>query len=196
MRIRSLSSLLGASLLLWTGWGVRDAAASPVVPERNKAFAKYVDIPGASSVGSDTCAACHEDTAKNFQHAFHKQQGVECEDCHGNGSLHVEGGGDVTKIVSFRKRVAEAANGVCLSCHSRNEKIRHWTAGSHSANHLRCIDCHQIHSRALQSRLENRLSFDTSTRGGSAAASVSPESDVVLRTPAQTNDACLKCHQS
>jgi hypothetical protein len=44
-------------------------------PARANGFATYVDIPGASRVGSDTCTACHTDTSKNFQHAFHKQQG-------------------------------------------------------------------------------------------------------------------------
>src|SRR5581483_5334876 len=67
-------------------------------------FAKYVEIPGATAVGADTCATCHSDVAKDFRHAFHAQQGVECEQCHGSGSLHVEGGGDVSKIISFRQR--------------------------------------------------------------------------------------------
>jgi predicted CXXCH cytochrome family protein len=197
MRSPSFSSfLLGASLLLWAGWGVRNATASAVHPEWNKAFAKYVDIPGASSVGSDTCTACHEDTSKNFQHAFHRQQGVECEDCHGNGSLHVEGGGDVAKIVSFWKRPATAANGVCLGCHARDEKVRHWSGGLHAANHLRCVDCHQIHDRALRAANESRISFDTATRGAFVAGSVSPETNVILRPRSATNDACLKCHQT
>src|SRR3974377_876540 len=93
-------------------------------------YAKYVQIPGAKEVGSETCTTCHEAIAKNFGHAFHAQQGVECEDCHGPGGLHVDGGGDVTKIVAFSKRSQAEANGVCLSCHARNEKIRNWVAGS------------------------------------------------------------------
>ena len=163
---------------------------------RANGFGTYVEIPGASRVGGAVCAGCHEDSSKNFQHAFHKQQGLECEDCHGNGSLHVDGGGDVAKIVSFSKRPARAANGVCLSCHTRDEKVRHWASGSHSANHVRCIDCHQVHDRALKAASENRISFDTATRGAFAAQSVAPETNVVLRTPAQTNDACVKCHQT
>jgi len=197
MHLRSFSSLfLGAFFLLWIGWNVRNATASPVRPERERGFAKYVDIPGASSVGSDTCTACHEDTSRNFQHAFHKQQGVECEDCHGNGSLHVEGGGEVAKIVSFWKRPVQAANGVCLGCHARDEKARHWLGGSHAANHVRCVDCHQIHDRALRVANESRISFDTATRGAFTAGSVSPETNVILRPRSATNDACLKCHQT
>ena len=84
--------------------------------EKIASYAKYVQIPGAKEVGSETCTTCHDAVAKNFGHAFHAQQGVECENCHGAGSLHVDGGGDVTKIVAFSKRSQAEANGVCLSC--------------------------------------------------------------------------------
>jgi predicted CXXCH cytochrome family protein len=162
--------------------------------ERANGFAKFVDVPGAKSVGSETCTNCHGDVSKNFQHAFHKQQGVECEDCHGNGSLHVEAGGDVKKIVALSKRPPEQANGVCLGCHARDEKLRHWIGGSHSANHLRCIDCHQIHQAALKAAKESRIRFDQATKGALMAASVSPETNVIMRPMSETNDACLKCH--
>ena len=65
-------------------------------------FAKYVQIPGAKPVGSNTCTTCHAEVANNFRHAFHAQQGVECEECHGAGSLHVEGGGDISKIEELK----------------------------------------------------------------------------------------------
>jgi predicted CXXCH cytochrome family protein len=164
--------------------------------KRANGFAKYIDVPGAAPVGAEACVTCHADVSKNFRHAFHAQQGIKCEDCHGNGSLHVEGGGDIAKIVSFSKRVASAANGVCLGCHARDEKVRHWSGGSHSANHVRCVDCHQIHDRALTAADERRISFDTATRGACAAGSVSPETNVILRPKSATNDACLTCHQT
>ena len=157
-------------------------------------FAKYLQIPGAKAVGADTCMSCHEAVAKGFQHAFHAQQGVECEQCHGNGSLHVDGGGDVTKIVAFSKRSADEANGVCLSCHAKGEKLRHWISGSHAANHLRCMDCHQIHQTALKEAKGERLAFDQATRGALAVAAVSPETNAILRPMWETNEACLKCH--
>jgi len=157
-------------------------------------YAKYVQIPGAKPVGSETCTGCHAAVAKDFGHAFHAQQGVECEDCHGAGSLHVDGGGDVTKIVAISKRTPEQANGVCLSCHARSEKLRNWIAGSHSANHLRCMDCHQIHQTALRAAKASRISFDQATRGALTAASVSPETNAIIRPMWETNDACLKCH--
>ncbi len=164
--------------------------------KREKGFAKYLEVAGASQVGADSCVSCHSDVSKNYQHAFHKQQGVECEDCHGNGSLHVEGKGDVTKIVSFGKRPSQSTNGVCLSCHARDETIRHWLSSSHSANHVPCVDCHEIHDHALPAANETPMSFDTATRGAIAAGSVSPETKVLLRPRSQTNDACIKCHQT
>ena len=157
-------------------------------------YAKYVQIPGAKPVGSETCTGCHGAVANDFRHAFHAQQGVECEDCHGAGSLHVDGGGDVTKIVAISERSPEQANGVCLSCHARNEKLRNWIGGSHSANHLRCMDCHQIHQTALRAAKESRIKFDQGTRGALTAASVSPETNAIIRPMWETNDACLKCH--
>ncbi len=196
MSIRTLYISFVGILLLLSGWGMPSTAASPVRPKREKALAKYADIPGASSVGSGTCASCHEDTSKSFQHAFHKQQGIECEDCHGNGSLHVDGGGDVAKIISFGKRPDETANGICLGCHTRSDQVRHWLGGSHSAHRVRCVDCHQVHDRALKAADEGRMRFDTATRAAFVAKSVSPETNVVLRSRAETNDACLKCHQT
>lgn len=165
-------------------------------PNWNRSYSKYVEIPGAKRVGADTCVTCHAEVARNFAHAFHAQQGVECEDCHGNGSLHVDGGGDISKIISFTKRPAATANGVCLSCHAQDEKVRHWMTGKHSSNRVRCIDCHEIHSKALRAANEGRMSFDTSTRATLLAASVSPETNVMVRSPSATNDACLKCHQT
>lgn len=145
-------------------------------------------------MGSDTCATCHDAVGKNFAHAFHAQQGVECEQCHGNGSLHVDGGGDVSKIVAFSKRTPAEANGVCLSCHAQGEKTRNWMSGSHAANHVRCVDCHQIHQAALKAAKGSRIAFDEATKGALATASVSPETNVIVRPMWETNDACLKCH--
>ena len=53
----------------------------------------------ATTVGSDTCAACHDDIFKAFQKNPHVAvekdarrgwQGKACESCHGPGSIHAE----------------------------------------------------------------------------------------------------------
>ena len=76
-------------------------------------------------------------------HAFHAQQGVECQDCPGNCSLHVEGGGDKSKIVGFAQRPPRNANDVCLGCHAQDAKVRHWSDGSDAVKRIRCTDCHR-----------------------------------------------------
>ncbi|MDE3187648.1 MAG: hypothetical protein KGM96_09025, partial [Acidobacteriota bacterium] len=159
-------------------------------------FSKYLQIPGAKPVGSDTCASCHADVAKNFRHAFHALQGVACEDCHGNGSLHVEGGGDVSKIIVLPKRPAAEANGVCLNCHAQDENTRHWATGVHAANDVRCIDCHQVHAPAVKAAGTMRTGFDTQTHGARNADLVSPETNVFVESRSQINAACLRCHRT
>jgi len=128
-------------------------------------FTKYVTIPGATRAGSEKCAACHADLISNYRHAFHAQQGIECEDCHGAGSSHIDGGGDVTKIVSFRRRSAQEANGACLSCHIQDEKVRNWIASKHSSDGVRCIECHQIHGQHGAPKDIAKAKFDTSSLG-------------------------------
>jgi predicted CXXCH cytochrome family protein len=162
-----------------------------------KSYGKYVEITGATRVGADVCATCHAEDSTAYRHAFHAQQGVECEDCHGNGSLHVEGGGDKSKIVSFPQRSPRDANGVCLGCHARDAQVRHWTDSSHAVNRIRCTDCHQIHSKNFQAVAERNNAVDTTTRGRSTMVeAVTPESSIAFRPRAQTNEACLKCHQT
>ncbi|HYK89632.1 MAG TPA: DmsE family decaheme c-type cytochrome, partial [Acidobacteriota bacterium] len=160
-------------------------------------FAKYLQIVGASKVGSDNCATCHSEEAGDFKHAFHGQRGIECEDCHGAGSLHVDSSGEVSKILSFRSRPAEAANGVCLSCHARDEKVRNWLAGSHAADRVRCADCHHVHSQQPKGEGGAGMNFDALTPGRAALAEkFVPESSVKLAPRWQANDSCLRCHRS
>lgn len=153
-------------------------------------------IPGATPVGNDTCDTCHTDEAKSFHHAFHAQQGIQCEECHGPGSLHVQGGGDVSKIISLKSRPAAEANAVCLSCHAQDEGTRHWEKGPHAANRVRCIDCHQVHAVAARAAAEAKMDFSTATHGTENASLVSPETNVFVESPRVTNETCLRCHQT
>ncbi len=160
-------------------------------------YKKYVQIEGATAAGADTCTSCHADIAKDYRHAFHAQQGVECEQCHGPGSLHVSGGGDVSKIISFSKRSATDANGVCLSCHARDASIRNWVAGPHASNRIRCTDCHQIHTYTKKGESKTDVSLDLMTPGHSDnVGDLVPEAKVMMQPRWQANDACLRCHQT
>lgn len=120
---------------------------------------KAIDSPPASApqyVGSDTCKTCHEDLYKsNFERTPHFKttlpDGHGCESCHGPGSAHVEGGGDVTKIVSFKTMSAQKVNSLCLSCHGAKHEQRHFSASVHAGSGLGCLECHSPHhSREAQ----------------------------------------------
>ena len=82
--------LLGAALVPASVWAM---PASEDKPVKDAATSKFV--------GSETCATCHEETAKGFAENPHSKlalqhgkSGVTCEGCHGAGKEHVDGGAD------------------------------------------------------------------------------------------------------
>jgi predicted CXXCH cytochrome family protein len=199
---KRLSSLLAAAFFLFPFSSPAQSHPQPSSLAREphrwtSRFAQYTQIPGATRVGSETCKACHSDVASNFQHAYHAQQGVECEDCHGPGSLHAQSA-DITKIISFSHRTAAEANGVCLGCHVQEQSVRNWMAGPHAGNGVRCTDCHQVHSTAPSPNAAMRLNFEAAATGHGATRveDIVPESKVMFQARAEANDACLRCHQA
>ncbi|HSA92185.1 MAG TPA: DmsE family decaheme c-type cytochrome [Terriglobales bacterium] len=106
-------------------------------------------------VGAETCQTCHEDKFKHFETTAHfrttldKKKGPEyqgCEACHGPGREHVEGGGDVSKIFSFKGKSAEEISKRCLDCHQYGEEHSNFARSVHLENNVSCIDCHSPHS--------------------------------------------------
>jgi predicted CXXCH cytochrome family protein len=105
-------------------------------------------------VGSETCAACHDTQSKSFEGTKHgnlhkvsswKGKVVGCESCHGPGKAHVEGSGDVTKIISFKKMDPKAAAETCLACHAGKETHNNFRRGEHWRNNVGCMECHTAH---------------------------------------------------
>jgi DmsE family decaheme c-type cytochrome len=108
----------------------------------------------AQYVGSDTCKTCHEDIyTKHFEGTPHfslitgGKHG--CEDCHGPGSAHVEGGGDVTKIISFKTLSAEQASRICLQCHSASKEQANFLRSDHIRAGVGCTSCHSPHNAKI-----------------------------------------------
>jgi DmsE family decaheme c-type cytochrome len=149
----------------------------------NKAFAKFVEIPGAERLGSDQCRACHEEQGKSFRHSYHAQQSVECEDCHGSGSLHLTSDSH-EKIIKFGKVKAEQANGVCLWCHAQSDHVSNWSSSTHEAQGVRCIDCHTVHDGARGEQMAF-ASSGSEVRGERRA----------IESRRELNDKCLRCHK-
>jgi len=105
-------------------------------------------------VGSDTCMACHEEQFKSFSKTAHsrlakanwKSERQGCESCHGPGKLHVEGGGDKTKIRTFENETAKQISETCLRCHAGKEEHNSFRRGEHWRNDVGCTDCHSPHT--------------------------------------------------
>ncbi len=108
----------------------------------------------AQYVGSDTCKTCHEDQFKGFEGSPHWMTTQEttmthgahgCESCHGPGSAHVEGGGDKSKIFTFKDAKTDDITKRCLSCHESKVEQREFQRSTHNENGVSCISCHSVH---------------------------------------------------
>lgn len=182
--------------------------------------------PSASEyVGTDTCMTCHEDVYKEMQKTPHYKTLLEknkpagshgCEGCHGPGSEHVNGGGDVSKIVSFKTLTAKQSSERCLSCHSGAEH-GNFNRSVHLSNDVGCTSCHSPHHAkesngllvarqpdlCFQCHTETRSDFnkpyrhrvnqnvvqciDCHNEHGSA-------NNKQLRTASSQDQVCYKCH--
>src|SRR5262249_5282637 len=115
------------------GWA-RHSESRPDLP---KQAGKYERPTNPSLyVGAETCKTCHEDMPtkgffKTYEESPHfvttmdKNKGPEwhgCEACHGPGKAHVEGGGDKSKIFTFKNVSAAEVSARCLDCHQYGEE--------------------------------------------------------------------------
>jgi DmsE family decaheme c-type cytochrome len=141
------ASLVFSSLLAQPALAQEKGAAQSKTPAA--ASAKESEY-----VGADTCKTCHEDVYKGWEKSPHwkttlnKKEGAShqgCEACHGPGSAHVEGGGDKTKIFTFKGVSAKDISSRCLKCHSYNEEHSNYGRSVHLQNNVSCIDCHSPH---------------------------------------------------
>ena len=112
--------------------------------------------------GSEVCAACHEAQAKSFNHGPHwkteldKKRGPQwqgCEGCHGPGKEHIEGGGDVSKIIRFPQLSSADASRRCMDCHEFREEHSNFMRSEHLKNDVGCTTCHSVHAPKIERRL-------------------------------------------
>jgi DmsE family decaheme c-type cytochrome len=119
------------------------AAAATTQPEA--ATAQYL--------GSETCKTCHEAIYNGWEKSPHWNQtyakgGIAkhgCEDCHGPGSAHVEGGGDKTKIFTFKDAPTNEIDNRCMTCHAGGTQHMNAINSEHARNEVSCIACHSPH---------------------------------------------------
>jgi DmsE family decaheme c-type cytochrome len=108
---------------------------------------------GATYVGAETCKACHEELFNGWEKSAHWKQTLKeggiakhgCEDCHGPGSAHVDGGGDKTKIFIFQDHSTKEVNERCLTCHASDHEQANMSNSEHQRSGVSCISCHSPH---------------------------------------------------
>ncbi len=109
---------------------------------------------GSDYVGADTCKSCHESMYDSYEKTPHwktmndthggpSKQG--CEGCHGPGAAHVAGGGDVTKIFTFKNASIKEINGRCMTCHAGGPQHMNALNSEHTKSGVSCISCHSPH---------------------------------------------------
>ncbi|HUL35697.1 MAG TPA: DmsE family decaheme c-type cytochrome [Candidatus Eisenbacteria bacterium] len=109
-------------------------------------------------VGSETCKTCHDEVYAKFEKTAHFATTMEgkldahagpewhgCEACHGPGKAHVEGGGDVTKIFTFKDASPAQISARCLDCHQSSHEQSNFGRSAHLQSGVSCIDCHDPH---------------------------------------------------
>jgi len=160
----------------------------PILPikEYEKMIAGRLD---ADYVGTDNCLkACHvhDRMRRDFELStmgvqLSRESGlplVNCESCHGPGSLAIEEltperiladqkegkktACDFKTFIDLKNLPAPAKSLICLKCHTANAtfNLHNWNAGAHAVADVSCSDCHDIHAgHNLKVRLRDTASM-------------------------------------
>jgi DmsE family decaheme c-type cytochrome len=143
--------LLGAGLLYVPMLSAQATGDRPAAAPAQPAVA-------SNFVGEAVCATCHEDVVKGFASnphtrmaMMHGSSGVTCENCHGAGKAHVDGGGDIAKIFNPTKATTKEVDAKCLSCHAGAHP--NFERSPHARASVGCTSCHSAHASGATDHL-------------------------------------------
>lgn len=182
--LRALPYLFAASMLSLFFTACAELKQNkPILPVREYER-MIVGRLDAEYVGTDNCVAkCHrhEKITDDFRHSVHGEQIkpedglplVNCESCHGPGSLAIadleddpeindtlKKKCDTTKFLDIMNLPPQAQSLICLKCHSADStpNLTHWNASAHALNDVSCFDCHKLHQGPQQKVRRDQMS--------------------------------------
>ncbi|MBJ6727613.1 DmsE family decaheme c-type cytochrome [Geomesophilobacter sediminis] len=172
----------------------------------------------AEYVGTANCVSrchAHDKITDDFSHSVHGEQIkpetglplVNCESCHGPGSLAIEKleddpekntllkkPCDYGKLLDIRHLPPMAQSLICLKCHSAasTPALSHWNASSHALNDVSCFDCHFLH-RGPQQKVSRTEMAELCFR---CHPDVRAENNLYSHHPLREKKmACTDCHE-
>lgn len=221
-RISLLSTLLVALVFVAFPQPSAYAATGHEAKTASAAQAANTSVLPAGYVGSQVCETCHTDVAHTFGNNphtkmvfLHGDNDLTCENCHGPGLAHVQGGGEVTKIFRFDKASPKQIDEKCMACHATTRP--NFMRSPHAKAGLSCISCHSVHHSttpqfllmASQPQLCESCHTGVKAQFGMPFHHPVPEHELKctdchdvhgtfsgnnLRTTADQNRICTKCH--
>lgn len=153
-------------------------------------------IQGASHVGDQVCADCHQSITDVFPASPHARLiaseaphgAAGCESCHGPASLHVQSGMASPALIHNPKRDP----GTCLDCHQEiHTKLRLPNHHPVLEGLLNCVDCHDPHGRDIYN--SSKGSFYASLHATCAACHQEQARAFVFEHEAM-REGCTECH--
>jgi len=209
---KALRLLTASALLSATAWGQPQATPPPADKSTPTAQAKSASpVPSlgtsatsspAEYVGAEVCKTCHEEIYNGWEKSPHWKTMLDskgsashgCESCHGPGSAHVAGGGDITKIFIFKDHSTKEINSRCLSCHEGGTQHMNAINSEHSKNDVSCVSCHSPHgspnARLLKVSNINNLCLQCHSPSMNFTAPGVPS----FHNMANQYQACTVCH--
>ena len=115
-----------------------------------QASSAFLQPGGPQYADTDVCQTCHQEIwEKHFAGTPHsallKGDQHGCQACHGPAQAHVEGGGDVTKIIRFETLSPAQTAAICTKCHQSSLETQNFSKSEHLANGVSCTTCHSPH---------------------------------------------------